>query len=55
MAKFRFDGCIEVHDVNTAQDAINVLLTALDDYEAMNPHGGTIVIYHDKPVLVEEK
>ena len=49
MATFKFEATIEVLDVATAQDAINALQTALDDYEDMNPGGATIVIYHDEP------
>lgn len=55
MATFKFTGEIIVQDVETAQDAINALQTALDDYEDMNPGGATIVIYHDMPKQVEEE
>lgn len=54
MATFKFEGTIYVQDVDTAQDAINVLQTALDDYEDMNPGAATIVIHHEKPKLFEE-
>ncbi|MBO7684870.1 MAG: hypothetical protein J6Y20_04880 [Lachnospiraceae bacterium] len=55
MATFKFEGTIYVQDVDTAQDAINALQTALDDYEDMNPGGATIVIQHDMPARIEEK
>lgn len=49
MATYKFEGTIIVHDVESAQDAINALQTALDDYDDMNPGGATIVIHHEKP------
>lgn len=52
MAKFKFDGTIEVHGVKTANEAINILLVALDDYESMNPGGPTIIIHHDQPQII---
>lgn len=55
MATFKFEGTIYVQDVNTAQDAINALQIALDDYEDMNPGGATIVIHHEEPKLFEEE
>ena len=51
MASFRMEATIIIHDVDTAQDAINALQTALDDYDDMNPGGATIVIHHEKPKL----
>lgn len=54
MATFKFEGTIYVQDVDTAQDAINALQTALDDYEDMNPNGATIVIHHKEPKLFEK-
>ena len=54
MATFKFDATIYVEDVETAQDAINALQIALDDYEDMNPGGATIVIHHEEPKLFEE-
>lgn len=54
MATFKFEGTIYVLDVKTAQDAIDALQVALDDYEDMNPGGATIVIHHNEPKLFEE-
>ena len=54
MATFKFEGTIYVQDVETAQDAINALQIALDDYEDMNPGEATIVIIHEEPKLFEE-
>ena len=54
MATFKFEATIYVQDVETAQDAINAIQTALDDYEDMNPGGATIVIHHEEPKLFEE-
>ena len=54
MATFKFEATIYVQDVETEQDAINALQTALDDYEDMNPGGATIVIHHEEPKLFEE-
>ena len=53
METYRFEGTIEVHGVRSAQDAINTLQTALDDYEDMNPGGATITIHHEKPKLIK--
>lgn len=50
MATFTFNATIYVEDVETAQEAINALQIALDDYEDMNPGGATIIISHDTPV-----
>lgn len=55
MATFKFDATIYVEDAETAQEAINALQIALDDYEDMNPGGATIVIHHDMPVQIEDK
>lgn len=54
MATFKFEATIYVQDVETAQDAINALQIALDDYDDMNPGGATIVIHHEEPKLFEE-
>lgn len=55
MATFKFEGTIYVQNVESANDAINALQIALDDYEDMNPGGATIVIMHDEPVETEEE
>ena len=55
MATFTLEATIYVQDVDTAQDAINALQTALDDYEDMNPGGATIVISHTAPKLFNEE
>lgn len=49
------EATIYVQDVETPQDAINALQTALDDYEDMNPGGATIVIHHEPPAPTEEE
>lgn len=54
MATFKFEATIYVQDVETAQDAINALQIALDDYEDMNPGDATIVIHHEEPKLFKE-
>ncbi len=55
MATVKFKATIYVQDVKTAQDAINALQIALDDYEDMNPGDATIVITHEKPIKTKEK
>ncbi len=55
MATFKFEATIYVQDVDTAQDAINALQIALDDYEDMNPGCATIVILHNEPVETKEQ
>lgn len=54
MATFKFEATIYVQDVETAQDAINALQTALDDYEDVENGTATIVISHTYPKLFEE-
>ena len=55
MATFKMEATIYVQDVETPQDAINALQTALDDYEDMNPGCATIVIHHEPPAPTEEE
>ena len=54
MATFKLEATIYVEDVDSAQDAINALQIALDDYEDMNPDGATIVIHHELPTKLDE-
>ena len=55
MATFKFEGTIYVKGVRTRQDAINMLQTALDDYEDMNPGGAVITIHHEKPKRIPKE
>ena len=52
MATYKFEGTIYVMGVNSPQDAINVLQTALD---SITPGGATIVIHHEEPQLTDEE
>ena len=54
MATFKFLGTIYVQDVEDADEAINALQTALDDYEDMNPGAATIFILREEPILTDE-
>ena len=49
MATFKLNGTIYVRGAKCKREVIDILQTALDDYEAMNPDWATIVIHHDEP------
>lgn len=54
MATFKFEATIYVQDVETAQDAIDILQSALDEYESMTGRAA-IIIHHEEPKLVTEE
>lgn len=54
MATFKFESTIYVQDVEDADEAMNALQIALDDYDSLNPGAATIVIHHEYPMLTNE-
>lgn len=53
MATFRITSTIYVRDIDTAQDAIDVLRAALDEYESITGRP-VIIISHEEPKFVME-